>query len=68
MPSVLAIVRATTGTIRSPVDIMWGSVTLLRIQRNGIKMGVMTPHGVNASSFYGFAPMHTHPYAIKVAL
>ncbi len=29
---------------------------------------VMTPHGVNASSFYGFAPMHTHPYAIKVAL
>ena len=26
----------------------------------------MTPHGVNASSYYGIAPMHTHPYATKV--
>ena len=26
----------------------------------------MTPHGVKASSFYGIAPMHTHPYASKV--
>jgi hypothetical protein len=28
--------------------------------------GVMTPHGINAGSFYGFAPMHAHPHADKV--
>ena len=26
----------------------------------------MTLHGVNAGSFYGFAPMHAHPHADKV--
>jgi hypothetical protein len=27
---------------------------------------VMTPRGINASGFYGIAPMHIHPYATKV--
>jgi len=33
----------------------------------GLAMGlVMTPGGINASGFYGIAPMHTHPYTTKV--